>query len=108
MGPAGSGGRATITLFLLGDAPFSLRDGAIFLFLRRLSESRLVIIAAVLRFGKTTKMNAMKKLVCLLLVLAVNGCAIGSNCSLGQREPCKFIPFIAPPGTTVVPAAGPR
>ncbi|SOY43176.1 protein of unknown function [Cupriavidus taiwanensis] len=32
MGPAGSGGRATITLSLLGDAPFSLRDGAIFLF----------------------------------------------------------------------------
>ncbi|SOY87809.1 protein of unknown function [Cupriavidus taiwanensis] len=30
MGPAGSGARATITRSLLGDAPFSLRDGAIF------------------------------------------------------------------------------
>ncbi|SOY61898.1 hypothetical protein CBM2586_A50195 [Cupriavidus phytorum] len=40
MGPAGSGGRATITLSLLGDAPFSLRDGAIFLFSMRLPYMR--------------------------------------------------------------------
>lgn len=54
------------------------------------------------------KSGSMKKLFYLMFALAVSGCAIGSNCSLGQREPCKFIPFIAPPGTTVVPAAGPR
>ncbi|SOZ97827.1 hypothetical protein CBM2626_A130173 [Cupriavidus taiwanensis] len=33
MGPAGSGGRATITLSLLGDAPFSLSGTARFFFI---------------------------------------------------------------------------
>ncbi len=48
------------------------------------------------------------RLLLLASVLVLGGCAIGSNCSLGQREPCKFYPFIAPPGTTVTPASGTR
>lgn len=41
-------------------------------------------------------------------ILLLAGCAVGSNCSLGQKEPCKFFPYVIPPGTTVVPASAER
>lgn len=50
----------------------------------------------------------MKLAIAAMGALLLSGCAVGSNCSLGQKEPCKFIPFVVPPGTTVVPATAPR
>lgn len=43
-----------------------------------------------------------------MAALFLSGCAIGSNCSLGQKEPCNFVPYVVPPGATVVPATAPR
>lgn len=50
----------------------------------------------------------MRFAILAVAALPLSGCAIGSNCSLGQKESCKFIPYVVPPGTTVVPATAPR